>query len=86
MFLPPRKGSLPESAAIPAAGALTRPAYSQAAALGGKSTWARHVKVLLRASAYHGHWSEAEVQDGLSAHDALAHVRARRSLDLMSAA
>lgn len=86
VFLPPKKGSLPESAAIPAADALTAPAYGQVAAIGDKSTWARHAGILLKSSPYHGHWSEADVPDGLSAHDALSHVRAQRSLELLSAA
>lgn len=86
MFLPPaKKGQVPESAAIPAAAALTAPAYAQAAAIGRRASWASHAGVLTRSSSpCHGAWSEEEVPDGATARQALAlvrHAAASRALE-----
>jgi hypothetical protein len=75
VFLPPGKGQVPPSAFVPGHANLTHPPQAQVAALGSKSSWASHVKVLLASTPYHGRWREEEVPDGTTAKAALAYVR-----------
>jgi len=75
VFLPPKRGQAPESAAVPADEKLLAPARAQVAAIGRKTTWARHCALLVASPPYAGSWSTEEVPDGYSAAEALAAIR-----------
>lgn len=79
VFLPPAKGRVPESAAVPADPGLLRSAYSEVAAMGSKTTWAKHCQALVKSPPYAGTWTVEDVPGGYSAEQALAWIRSQAS-------
>lgn len=78
VFLPPVQGQAPESAAVPVDDdKLLAPARAQVAAIGRKTTWAKHVALLTASPPYAGEWASEDVPDGYGAAQALAFVRQR---------
>jgi hypothetical protein len=77
VFLPPKDGEVPPSAAAPDHGvaSLNAPAYAQVAARGSKASWDDHCRNLVNAPPYAGRWTVEDVPDGSSTTQALRHVR-----------
>jgi hypothetical protein len=75
VFLPPVKGKVPDSAAIPADEDITGQAYGQMAARGTKASWSQHVAMLEQLPPYFGRWYEIDVPDGSTARYALTLAR-----------
>lgn len=82
VFLPPPRGAVPESAALP--NDLFPRAYSQMRARGRTVSWADWGESLVRHAPYFEDWSVEEVPAGTSAHDALGLIRRKQAGDLIT--
>lgn len=64
--------------------ALTRPLLAQASAGGAQVTFEEHAQRLVAGSSYAGHWSLADVPDGMAAVQALHYVRVQTARAILA--